>query len=158
MMGDVHNQYEYGFELSRTDRALKVWLALKQYGVDQYAKMIAEHNALARHLACLISELEDFEVVAPPVMSICCFRYVPTDLERGTAESEAYLSRLNTAIEQALVKDGRALVSGTNLSGKRVLRACIVSSAVTRSSISKTVTLLQHYGRTLDAQIRAESL
>ena len=154
MMGDVHNQWEYGFELSRTDRALKVWLALKQYGVDQYAKMIAGHNALARHLANLISELEDFEVIAPPVLSICCFRYVPTDLERGTPESEAYLSRLNTAIEQALVKDGRALVSGTNLSGNRVLRACIVSSAVTRSSISKTVTLLQHYGQTLDAQMR----
>ena len=155
MMGDVHNQCEYGFEMSRSDRALKVWLALKQYGVDQYAKMISEHNALACYLADLIGELEDFEVVTPPALSICCFRYTPTDLERGTPESEAYLSQLNTAIEQALVQDGRALVSGTDLSGSRVLRACIVSSAVTRSSISKTVKLLQHYGRTLDVEMRS---
>ena len=52
-MGSEHNQYEYGFELSRTDRALKVWLALRQYGVDRYAALIAGHLALARHLARL---------------------------------------------------------------------------------------------------------
>ncbi len=154
MMGREHNQWDYGFELGRTDRALKVWIALKQYGVDQFSEMIVNHNRLACYLAELIDASDHFEVVSPPVLSICCFRYVPKDFERGTPESDAYLSQLNTAIEQALVEDGRALVSGTNLHGSRVLRACIVSSAVTHNSITETMKLLEQYAPQLDAQMR----
>ena len=84
-MGSEHNQYEYGFELSRTDRALKVWLALRQYGVDRYAELIANHLALARHLAERVEAAADFELVTPVVLSICCFRYVPPDLTPGDA-------------------------------------------------------------------------
>lgn len=156
-MGAEHNQYEYGFELSRTDRALKVWLALNQYGIDRYTELIANHLALARHLAGLMDEADDFELVSPPVLSICCFRFVPPDLDIDDEPAEAYLNQLNQAVEMALASDGRALVSGTELNGKRVLRACIASHPITQGSVEETVWLLRHYGHKLDAQMRHQT-
>jgi aromatic-L-amino-acid decarboxylase len=153
-MGEEHNQYEYGFELSRTDRALKVWLALQQYGADRYAELIANHLALARHLAMCVEAADDFELVSAPVLSICCFRFVPSDFDTGTKQAEDYLNTLNHAIEMALAEDGRALVSGTELNGTRVLRACIASHPVTQDSVEETLFLLRHFGRELDAKMR----
>ena len=155
-MGSEHNQYEYGFELSRTDRALKVWLALRQYGVGRYAELIANHLALARYLADRLEAAADFELVTPVVLSICCFRYVPPDLAPGTPSVETYLNTLNHALEMALAADGRALVSGTELNGTRVLRACIVSHPVTRASVDETLALLQQLGQQLDRDMRGQ--
>ena len=155
-MGSEHNQYEYGFELSRTDRALKVWLALRQYGVDRYAGLIAGHLALARHLARRVADADDFELVTPVVLSICCFRYVPADLEPGDPSVETYLNALNHALEMALAADGRALVSGTELNGARVLRACIVSHPVSRDGVDETLALLRQLGRELDRDMRGQ--
>ena len=155
-MGSEHNQYEYGFELSRTDRALKVWLALRQYGIDRYARLIASHLELARHLADCIEAADDFELVTPVVLSICCFRYVPADLTPGAPPVETYLNTLNHALEMALAADGRALVSGTELNGARVLRACIVSHPVTRARVDETLALLRQLGRQLDGEMRAQ--
>ncbi len=154
-MGDEHNQYDYGFELSRTDRALKVWLALNQYGVDRYTALIRNHLALTQHLATWVDTAADFELVSPPVLSICCFRFVPPDLQTDDDHHDPYLNELNEAIEMALAEDGRALVSGTALQGKRVLRACIASHLITRESVEETLLLLRHFGVELDAQMRA---
>ena len=155
-MGSEHNQYEYGFELSRTDRALKVWLALRQYGTDRYAKLIASHLALARHLADCIEAAADFQLVTPVVLSICCFRYVPPDLTPGAPSVETYLNTLNQVLEMALAADGRALVSGTELNGARVLRACIVSHPVTRIRVDETLALLRQLGQQLDRDMREQ--
>ncbi len=146
-MGLEHNQYEYGFELSRTDRALKVWLALRQHGVRQFAELVSSHIALARYLADLVRASDDFELVVDPELSICCFRFVPG----GTAWGAEYLDSLNFDIEMALMRDGRGLVSGTVLNGRRVLRACIASSSVTRQSVLETFQLLGRIGRRINS-------
>lgn len=141
-MGAEQNQYECGFELSRTDRALKVWVALRQYGVERYTAMIRGHLELARHLARLIEESPDFELMGEPVLSICCFRYVPPGLEVD-------LNRLNGELEMRLMEDGGALVSGTVLDDKQVLRVCIASHAVTKAGVEETLELLRQIGRRL---------
>ena len=92
--------------------------------------------------------------MTPAVLSICCFRYVPPDLTPGSPPVETYLNTLNHALEMALAADGRALVSGTELNGARVLRACIVSHPVTRASVDETLALLQQLGRQLDRDMR----
>ncbi|MBK6768921.1 MAG: hypothetical protein IPG72_07925 [Ardenticatenales bacterium] len=151
-----HNHMHYGFELSRTDRALKVWLSLQQHGVDAYAAMIAGHIALASHLADVLRGAPDFEVMSEPVLSICCFRYVPSDLSAGPEPVERYLDALNQAVELGLMDDGRAMVSGTELRGRRVLRACIVNHRATRDHVDATIELLREIGRATDARMRAE--
>jgi glutamate/tyrosine decarboxylase-like PLP-dependent enzyme len=152
--GDRLNITNCGFELTRTDRALKVWLALRQYGVERYSQLIANHMALTRHLAAWVEEADDFEVVSEPSLSICCFRFVPPDLKHRAEEVEGYLSELNQAIEMALAEDGRAVVSGTVLRGKRVLRTCIVNHRVTQAGVEETLKLLREIGHKLDQQMR----
>lgn len=152
--GDGLNLVNCGFELTRTNRELKVWLALQQYGVARYRQLIANHLVLTRHLAAWVEEANDFEVMSEPSLSICCFRFVPPDLKQRTEEVEAYLNQLNQAIELALAEDGRALVSGTVLQGKRVLRACIVNHRVTQTGVEETLLLLREFGYKLDKQMR----
>jgi aromatic-L-amino-acid decarboxylase len=152
--GDGLNLTNCGFELTRTDRALKVWVALKQYGVERYAQLIANHLDLIRHLATWVDEADDFEVMSEPSLSICCFRFVPPDLKYRTEEVESYLNKLNQTLEMTLVEDGRALVSGTELRGKRVLRACIVNHRVTQTGVDETLVLLRELGHMLDKQMR----
>ncbi|UCG25796.1 MAG: hypothetical protein JSW55_07350 [Chloroflexota bacterium] len=150
------NLRECGIELTRTNRELKIWLALRQYGIDRYTQLIANHLALTRQLAAWVEEAEEFEVVSEPSLSICCFRFVPPELKPLTEESEAYLNELNVAIEMALAEDGRAMVSGTLLQGKRVLRACIVNHRVTQAGVEQTLLLLQELGHRLDKQMRTQ--
>jgi glutamate/tyrosine decarboxylase-like PLP-dependent enzyme len=152
--GDGLNFANCGFELTQTNRALKVWLALQQYGVEQYTQLIANHLVLTRHLATWVEEEDDFELMSEPSLSICCFRFVPPDLGSRTEEVEVYLNKLNQAIEMALAEDGRALVSGTELQGKRVLRICIVNHRVTWTGVEETLALLREFGYKLDKQMR----
>ena len=152
--GDELNLINCGLELTRTNRALKVWVALRQYGVERYTQLIANHLVLTRHLAAWVEEADDFEVMSEPSLSICCFRFVPPDLKQRTEEVEAYLNKLNQAIEMALAEDGRALVSGTELQGKRVLRICIVNHRVTQTGVEETLVLLREFGYKLDKQMR----
>jgi len=153
--GDELNLMNCGFELTRSNRSLKVWLALRQYGVEHYTKLIANHMVLIRHLAAWVESADDFEVVSEPSLSICCFRFIPPDLKQRAEKVESYLNKLNQAIEMALVDDGRALVSGTELQGKRVLRVCIVNHRVTQTGVEETLALLREFGYMLDKQMRA---
>lgn len=144
-----HNHWRHGFELTRADRALKVWIALRQYGVAAYRDMVHSHLDLALYFAELIDESSDFELVVKPSLSVCCFRYVPQDLQLGTGEIEAYLNELNRRLELELIKDGRASVSGTTIHDKRVLRACIVNYRVTRSGVEEVLAVLRELGNTV---------
>lgn len=150
------NLRECGIELTRSNRELKIWLALRQYGTDRYTQLIANHLALTRQLAAWVEKADDFELISEPSLSICCFRFVPGDLKPPTEEVEAYLNELNQAIEMALVDDGRALVSGTQLHGKRVLRSCIVNHRVTEAGVEQTLLLLREFGHKLDKQMRVQ--
>jgi glutamate/tyrosine decarboxylase-like PLP-dependent enzyme len=155
--GDKLHLVNCGFELTRTNRELKIWLALQQYGVDGYTKLISNHLVLTRQLAAWVEEADDFEVMCEPSLSICCFRFVPPDLKRRKEEAKIYLNKLNQAIEMALIEDGRALVSGTELQGKRVLRVCIVNHRVTQTGVEETIVLLREFGYKLDKQMREKS-
>ncbi len=148
------NLRDCGFELTRANRELKIWLALRQYGTERYARLIAHHLALIRQLAAWVEAAEDFELVSAPSLSTCCFRFVPPDLQPPAEATEAYLNELNLALEMALVEDGQSLVSGTELQGQRTLRACIVNHRVTEAGVRQTLQRLQELGRKLDKQLR----
>lgn len=149
-----HNHLHYGFELSRTDRALKIWLSLQQYGVTRYKQMIAGHMAQVQALAEWVKQSENFELVSEPSLSITCFRYLPADLRENQNEHLAYLNELNQALEFALAIEGDIMVSGTDLQQKRVLRVCVVSYQVTPTVVEELFHQLQIRGRSLDQQMR----
>ena len=88
---------EYGLQLSRGFRALKVWLSFKEHGVDRYGQLIDQSIEQAHHLAALVAAAPDLELMAPVVVNIVCFRYNPGRLsvEKLNALNEELLIRLH---------------------------------------------------------------
>ena len=113
----------HGPDFSRGFEALKIWLSLLAHGRAAYARRIAHDIELARYLGVLVQEQPDFELMTPPSLSICCFRYAPASL-RGDDEA---LDHLNERILTALMADGRVYCSNAVLGGRFCLRACIVN-------------------------------
>jgi aromatic-L-amino-acid decarboxylase len=150
-----HNHMNYGFELSRADRALKVWFSLKYYGVAKYVEMLSGHLELAQYFAELVSQDLDFELMHRPELSVCCFRYVPQHCRCAMERFVAYLDRLNEAIEVSLSERGDFLISGTELCGKRVLRICIVTDQITKDEIDHLFGVLKQVGEQLDREQRS---
>jgi len=130
--------WDYGVELSRRFRALKVWLTLQYYGTRRIAQAIAGDIALAEYFGEVISKADDFELLAPVELSICCFRYVP-DRNRTDAE----LNQLNELIMERVQKGGRAYLSNATVNGRFALRACITNFRTTKGDIDETVAAIR---------------
>jgi aromatic-L-amino-acid decarboxylase len=146
--------WNYGPELSRRFRALKIWLTLRYYGVRRIAAAIAEDNALAVYLAEIVEQAEDFELLSPTQLSICCFRYVPAALWSGSdavpEDNEAIegeLNKLNERIMYAIQRGGRAYLSSATIHGKFALRACITNFRTTRADIEQTLEIIREAAR-----------
>lgn len=143
--------WDYGIELSRRFRALKIWMMLRYYGTRRIGAAISEDNALAEYLAECVSSAEDFELLAPVELSICCFRYVPRGLRDklgsgGAAERAAVnaeLNDLNARLMQAVQHGGRAYLSNATLHGIFALRACVTNFRTTRADIVKTLDIVR---------------
>lgn len=136
--------WDYGVELSRRFRALKVWLTLNYYGVGRLTEAIVEDNSLAAYMGELVSHAEDFELLAPVELSICCFRYVKKDA------SEAELDQLNAQIMAAVQKSGCAYLSNATVNGKFALRACITNFRTTKADVEETLAVVREVVRQLE--------
>ena len=147
--------FDYGMELSRRFRALKIWMMLRYYGAARVAAAISEDNRLASYFAAAIEAAEDFELLAPVELSICCFRYVPPDWKNAWAQGgederarlERELNQLNERIMRAVQRGGRAYVSNANLRGRFALRACIVNFRTTRRDVDATLEIIRAAAR-----------
>jgi glutamate/tyrosine decarboxylase-like PLP-dependent enzyme len=143
--------WDYGIELSRRFRALKVWMMLRHYGTRRVASAISEDNSLAAYLAERIDAAEDFELLAPVELSICCFRYAPPQLrarlkspdEEQRKQAGGELDRLNARIMHAIQRGGRAYLSNATLNGSYALRACITNFRTTRQDIRLTLDIVR---------------
>jgi aromatic-L-amino-acid decarboxylase len=141
--------WNYGPELSRRFRALKIWLTLRYYGTRRIAAAISEDNALASYMAECVEAADDFQLLATPELSICCFRYLPPALMqkfRTASLKEAdnvELDELNNRIMLAVQRGGRAYLSSATLGGRFVLRACITNFRTTRADIDQTLDIIR---------------
>jgi len=147
--------WDYGVELSRRFRALKVWLTLRYYGVKRIAAAIAEDIALAEYLGQVVAAAEDFELIAPVELSICCFRYVPATIKKCMTtvsadeliEINRNLDALNEQILGIVQKGGKAYISNATVNGRFALRACITNFRTTKADIDETVTVVRDAAR-----------
>ena len=131
--------WDYGVELSRRFRALKVWLTLQYYGSRRIAEAISDDILLAEYLGEVVTNADDFELLAPVELSICCFRYVPP----GANNSDAQLDRLNASLMELVQKGGRAYVSNATVNGRFALRACLTNFRTTKSDIDTTIQVIR---------------
>jgi glutamate/tyrosine decarboxylase-like PLP-dependent enzyme len=143
--------WDVGLELSRRFRALKVWMMLSYYGAERVRAAVTEDNELAAYFAERAGAADDFELLAPVELSICCFRYVPPRvrerLDSADAEERARLNAelddLNARIMHRVQRGGRAYLSNVTLRGVYGLRACIVNFRTTREDINRTLDIVR---------------
>ena len=116
---DVVNLMDYGIQLGRRFRSLKLWMVLRAYGADGLAERIRFHCELAREFAGMVHFEGGWELTAPVPLSLVCFRYAPD----GASEED--LARINAAIMERVNAGGTAYLSHTKLNGKYTLRLAI---------------------------------
>jgi aromatic-L-amino-acid decarboxylase len=116
---DVVNLMDYGVQLGRRFRALKLWMVVRAFGADGLAARLRQQMAMARDFAAWVDEDPEWERVAPVPFSLVCFRYAPA----GTTEAER--ESLNSAILDRVNRTGKAYLSHTKLDGRYVLRLAI---------------------------------
>ena len=120
--------WDYGPELSRRFRALKVWMLLKGAGLYSLGEAIENNLACARYLESLIRASDDFEMVAPLGLSIFCFRHVPQEFRN---QSPQLIDAFNERLLIALQRDGSSYLSNTTLGGRFALRGCVLNYRTT---------------------------
>jgi len=126
---EVRNFMDYGPQLGRRFRAIKLWFVLRYFGADGIAARIRYHLQLARELADRVDESPDFERMAPVPFSLVCFRARPASFD------EAALDSLNEELMERVNGRGRVFLSHTKLNGKFTLRLAIGNIRTTREHI-----------------------
>ncbi|MGQ9644736.1 MAG: pyridoxal phosphate-dependent decarboxylase family protein [Ignavibacterium sp.] len=118
---EVENLMDYGVQLGRRFRSLKLWFIIRYFGVEGLAERIKNHIELAKELAKWVDDEKDFERMAPVPFSTVCFRYNPGN------SSEDKLNELNEDILERINQSGKIFLSHTKLNGKFVIRLTIGS-------------------------------
>jgi len=149
---DLSPQFSRGFQ------ALKVWVSLLAHGLDAYRRRISHDAALARYLGERVKGAAEFELAAPVELSICCFRYVPPDLEGDEDDREAYLNALNERLMTDLQLGGEVFPSNAILGDRFVLRACIVNFRTEAEDLDALLESAAAAGARLDAEMRPSLL
>ena len=116
---DAPNLMDYGLQLGRPFRALKLWMVIRAFGVEGIAARIRHHVHLARRLADRVESTPDWTLAAPVPFSTVCLRYAPRDVDGATLDrwNEAMMARVNAS--------GEAFLSHTRLHGRFVIRVAI---------------------------------
>ena len=145
---------DLGPELSRSFRALKVWMTFKVYGAEALGSVIQNTCGLAQALAARIRETPELELLAPVELNIVCFRYrfAETDMSNDPSQTEANANRLNRELVLHLQEAGRVVPSTTMLQGRLAIRAAIVNHRTTPADIDALVHGVLAYGRELQPQ------
>jgi aromatic-L-amino-acid decarboxylase len=149
--------YAYGMQNSRGFRALKVWLGLRQAGREGVVQMIQEDIELMR----LLYELAEAHPELQPFthnLSITTFRYLPGDLQAGTAAVDEYLNVLNTELLERLQHGGELFISNAVLEGAFLLRACVVNFRTSLADIEAIPEIVTRIGRQVDLELRPQAL
>ena len=120
--------WDYGPELSRRFRALKVWMLLKGVGLDSLGEAIESNLACARYLESMVRASDDFEMVAPVELSIFCLRHVPVQLRNKSPQA---IDAFNERLLIALQRDGSSYLSNATLAGRFALRGCVLNYRTT---------------------------
>ena len=123
----------YGMELSRGFKALKIWMSLKEHGAEKYAAMIAQNIDKSFYLGELIEQQKVLELLAPVNMNVVCFRYNP-----GNMDEEA-LNILNKELLMRILEQGIGAPSSTILNGKYAIRVANVNQRTRRHHLEEMI-------------------
>lgn len=137
--------YDYGLQTTRGFRALKIWMALKEHGIEAFGRLIDQNIAQARHLAELVAAEPALELTAPVEVNIVCFRH------RMAGADAAAVKALNVEIMLRLQEEGIAALSDTTVKGRHCLRVAIANHRTRRADLELLVRECLRIGAALAA-------
>ena len=137
---------DFGLQLSRSFRALKVWMGFKEHGLLRYGRLIDRNIAQAHYLEQLITAEKQLALMAPVGLDIVCFRFAPGNL------GEEDLNRLNEELLTRIQEDGIAVPSSTTLNGRTCLRVAIANYRTELADFDVFIARMLELGRQLLAE------
>ncbi|HZB95849.1 MAG TPA: pyridoxal-dependent decarboxylase, partial [Herpetosiphonaceae bacterium] len=145
---EVTNYMDWGVQLGRRFRALKLWMVIRYFGHEGLAARIRYHLELARQFCAWVDSSPVFERLAPTPFSTICFRAHPQGID-----DEVVLDRLNAEIMEAANTSGKIYISHTRLKGKFALRLAIGNLRTTEKHVADAWQLLQEQAMDLAGSI-----
>jgi aromatic-L-amino-acid decarboxylase len=133
----VRNYMDYGLQLGRRFRALKLWFAIRHLGVKRMRELLRGHVALAQTFATWVEGADEWEVLAPHPLSVVCFRHRPNGLSADALDAH------NLALVDRVNATGEAYLSTTKLRGAVVLRLAIGNERTTEADVAAAWNLLR---------------
>jgi aromatic-L-amino-acid decarboxylase len=141
--GKVNDYRDWGIQLGRRFRALKLWSVIRIYGVEGLQEKIRYHIKLAAHLAEMITLEKDFEILAPVTINVVCFRYKPEGIEAGE------INRINETLNHKLNDTGKIYLSHTVINGIYTLRMVTGQTNVRLEHVDKAWDLIRNTARSV---------
>jgi aromatic-L-amino-acid decarboxylase len=141
--GRVNDYRDWGVPLGRRFRALKLWSVIRTYGVEGLRDTVRSHIGFAAELSQMILKEVDFEILAPVVICVVCFRYRPA----GYTEDQ--INAFNEKLNHELNDSGRIYLSHTVLNGRYTLRMVTAQTDVTIGHVRKAWLLIKETARNL---------
>ncbi len=137
------NYMDYGLQLGRRFRALKLWFVLRHFGAEGIRKRLRAHIELAQAFASWVRDEPDWQVLAPHPLSVVCFRFAPPVVD------EAQLDALNARLLEAVNATGEVFLSHTKVDGRYALRLAIGNIRTQPSDVKHAWDLLRQEIQTL---------
>jgi aromatic-L-amino-acid decarboxylase len=141
--GKVNDYRDWGVPLGRRFRALKLWSVIRSYGTEGLRDKIRCHIRIAAHLSEIISKEADFEILAPVIISVVCFRYNPAGY------SNDQINALNEKLNHQLNDSGKLYLTHTVLNGKYTLRMVTAQTNVTIEHVEKAWDIIKKTARSI---------
>ena len=134
---------ERGLELTRSFRALKVWMSLKAHGLNAFSRLIEQNVRQARYCAELIEAHDELELLAPVALNIVCFRFAPKHTPIGE------LNRINEEILLRIQESGLAVPSSTKIGDAFALRIAVTNHRSKREDFELFIKAVSDIGHTI---------
>lgn len=144
------NYYDYGVQLTRGFRALKLWLSIKTFGGAAFREAIDHGFYLAEFAESVLRQSECWRIVTPATFGIVTFRYVAED------RSESEINEIHRRMVEAMAADGFAFANSTSLRGQTVMRFCTINPRTTEDDVRATIAQLERFGRDLRKEIKGQ--
>jgi glutamate/tyrosine decarboxylase-like PLP-dependent enzyme len=135
------NYSEYGVQLTRSFRALKLWMSLKVFGLDAFRAAVVRGFEMAELAEAAVLRRELFELVTPAQLGVLTFRFRPPSTAAEAVE------RLNQALVAAVISAGQAMLSSTRLRGHTVLRLCLINPRTDPADIETVLAHIEELAR-----------
>jgi len=138
----VRSGSDYGVQLGRRFRALKLWMIIRYFGQEGLAARIREHCRLAQLFASWVEQSADWELMAPAPFALVCFRARPPAQDEDEEARARRLDTLNEQIMHGVNATGKAFLSHTKLNDLLTLRLSIGNIRTTEKHVRQVWELM----------------